>query len=154
MRHLLPVGPVWLASIIIVLLAALPDKVPAAFKTTTGFLVLAGVTVGAAYVDPVLGAACAIFLADMMLNAPIEAFEPSILTSDYVTRKNSWYGERALGETIRAINSLSDDWLNKDYVQNKHRWSDERNQHVHPKAIDMRPVSNPPMYEESGHSLK
>ena len=154
MHHLLPVGPVWLVSIIIVLFAALPDKVPAAFKTTTGLIVLAGVTLGAAYVEPVLGAACAIFLADLLMTAPTEAFEPSILTSDYVTRKNSWYGERELGETIRGINSLSDDWLNKDNVQNKYRWSDERIQHIHPKAIDMRPVSNPPMYEESGHSWK
>jgi hypothetical protein len=154
MRHLLPMGPVWLASIIIVLFAALPDKVPAALKTTTGLLFLAGVTVGAAYVEPVLGAACAIFLADLLMSAPTEAFEPSILTADYVTRKNRWHGERALGENIRGINFLSDDWLNKDYVQNKNRWADERIQHIHPKAIDMRPVSNPPMYEESGHSRK
>ena len=154
MRHLLPVGPVWLVSIVIVLFAALPDKVPAALKTTTGLLVLAGVTVVAAYVEPVLGAACAIFLADLIMTAPIERFEPSILTADYVTRKNKWHGERALGENIRGINFLSDDWLNKDYVQNKHRWTDERIQHIHPKAIDMRPVSNPPMYEESGHSKK
>lgn len=168
-------GPVWFVSIVIVLFAALPNKIPflSTLQTTTGLLVLAGVTVGAAYVEPVLGAACAIFLADLIMTAPVERFatsgasgstqrngfavsepfEASNLSKDRVSKGWRWLDERTLGEDTRSIDTRTEDpTLTKDFVQGRHRWGDEEVLGENIEAIEERAVSDVPMYTRSGYS--
>lgn len=145
-------GPVWFVSIAIVLFAALPNKIPfrSTLQTTIGLLVLAGVTVGAAYVEPVLGAACAIFLADLIMTAPVERFAVSegFVASQYMAKSLTQSTTEpfatcgASGSTQRNGFAVSEGFeasnLSKDRVSKGWRWLDERTLGEDTRSIDTR----------------
>jgi len=133
-------GPVWFVSIAIVLFAALPNKIPflPTLQTTTGLLVLAGVTVGAAYVEPVLGAACAIFLADLIMTAPVERFATSGASGSAVSEGFVAKPYMAKSLTQSTTEPFEASNLSKDRVKKGVRWLDERTLGENTHSIDTR----------------
>lgn len=166
-HHVLPLAPTWMISLLIILFAAIPHKIPAMIlypmQTILGEIILAVIATAVFWVEPIIGIAIWIFLVSIILDKThalddlrskvTEPFDAVNLSKDSVQTRQRWLVEKGLDERPDAINTRTEDpTLTVDTVQNKHRWQDEMVLGEHTVGIEERQVGDIPIYTRSGYT--
>lgn len=113
--HWTPIPPSWLVAISIVLLAAMPQKVPASFRTLLatplGSTVLLGLSAWLWYLKPALGIALALLTVSIYIRSRNEGFlSGPVLIKDRVRKDASkWLGEEIMSEDPHIIQERTEE---------------------------------------------
>jgi len=152
--HWIPVEPSWIVAAGLIILAALPHKVPATgryiLRHPVGAVLFAGLSIAVTMKVPVLGVAMLLFLAGVwfMRSDRAEAFTPTVLNKDQVQpsvkipRRSRWFEEEVLSEDPHAVQERTDSpTLTYDKVEGSNKWWAEDVLDETPLAIQERGVS-------------
>jgi hypothetical protein len=158
--HWSPVAPSWIVSGGLILLAAMPHKIPAharAFvRQPLGFLLAAAAAAWLFTKHAVLGVAALLLIVSIPLHGSVEGFaNPPIFIKDVVAKKKDkrqWFDENMLAEEPHMIQERTDDsTLLHDEVSPEERavvWYDEEVLDEHPAAIQERALGETDRYPE------
>ena len=155
--HWIPVEPSWIVAAGLIILAALPHKVPATgryiLRHPVGAVLFAGLSIAVTMKVPVLGVAMLLFLAGVwfMRTSRVETFTPTVLNKDQVQTsvkkssqraRNRWFEEEVLSEDPLAVQERTDNpTLTYDEVEGSGQWWAEEVLDETPLAIQERGVS-------------
>ena len=149
--HWIPVAPSWLIAGGIVLLAAMPHKVPAAFRSLTatplGSAALLGLSAWIWTLKPVLGIALALLTASLYIRSRHEGFlSAPVLIKDRVRKDGpKWIGEELMSEDPHTIQERTEEPnLLVDEVSGEETrpWFAESSLGESSEAIQERPVAS------------
>jgi hypothetical protein len=113
--HWIPVKPSWLISGAIILLAAMPQKLPARARTLVanpmGLIVVIALAIWIWTMSPTLGIALILMIASIYIRSRIEGFMSApVLIKDRVRKESSkWLGEELLSEDPHGIQERTEE---------------------------------------------
>lgn len=149
--HWIPVAPSWLVASGIVLLAAMPHKVPFTFRsmvaTPLGSIVLLGLSAWLWTLKPVLGIALALLTASIYIRSRNEGFLAApVLIKDRVRKDGTrWVGEEILSEDPHTIQERTEEpnlLVDEVSGEESRPWFAESSLGETSEAIQERPVSS------------
>lgn len=161
--HWFPVAPSWIVSAGLILLAAMPHKVPpharAFVRQPLGFVIAAAAAAWLLTKHTVLGVAVLMLIVSIPLHGSIEKFaNPPMLLKDVVKRAGpkqkpqQWYEEHVMDEEPHMIQERTDESnLLHDEVSPEERaarWYDEEVLEQNPAAIQERSIAETDRYPE------
>lgn len=160
--HWSPVKPSWFVSVGLILLAALPHKLPVLVHKTLGSMlgaiVFAAISAWTFTQIPYLGIAMFILLAGVWIRPrDFEGFIAPILNKDKVTTKKRWLEEEVMMEDPHQIQERTEGpTLNLDEIghDDAQPWHVEDVFGEHPTGIQERPVDTALDYEHSAPSWR
>lgn len=153
--HWSPVAPSWIIASGIVVLAAMPHKLPPHFRAFVrqplGFLLAAAAIAWLFTKHLVLGVACAMLIISVVLHRAVEGFvNPPILIKDVVQKpvqqqkKQLWYEEAVMSEEPTMIQDRTEEstFLHDEVTPEERAisWYDEEALNQSPLAIQERGV--------------
>lgn len=149
--HWIPVAPSWLIAGGIVLLAAMPHKVPASFRsliaTPLGSIVLMGLSAWLWTLKPVLGIALALLTASLYIRSRTEGFIGApVLIKDRVRKDSAkWVGEDIMSEDPHTIQERTEEpnlLIDEVSGEETRPWFAESSLGEASEAIQERPVAS------------
>jgi hypothetical protein len=160
--HWSPVAPSWIVAGGLVVLAAMPHKLPPHFRAFVrqplGFLLAAAAVAWLTTKHVVLGAACAMLILSVVIHGVAEGFvNPTILIKDAVKKPKEekprrWYEEAVMAEEPTMIQDRTEDntFLHDELSPEEKAvaWHDEEILHQSPYAIQERGVPDTDRYPE------
>jgi hypothetical protein len=156
--HWFPVAPSWIVSGGLILLAAMPHKIPPHFRAFVrqplGFLLAAAAATWLFTKHTVLGVAALLLIISIPLHGAVEGFaNPPVLIKDVVKQKpQRWFEEHVMAEEPHMIQERTEDsTLLHDEISPEERatvWYDEEALHQSPAAIQERALGETDRYPE------